>query len=218
MPSYTIADLSRAATDPTSNPRRIEALSFFLVILLVSGLIIQEIWNSLRKEFPQIHRISYSKALGVCFLWGLLFTLILTMISGERELMTPGAWEKKGITHRLVEDPSLGAERQISARFNAIVRLGNALKHYAEAHNKSYPPKDSTQMIPDRLWQIPLTSGQRYIYVGGTYTEYDWIEPARLLLYENEAVGNDRLVLMTDGNAIWMPVSEIEKALKREKQ
>ena len=34
-------------------------------------------------------------------LWGLLFMLVLTMISGARELLTPGAWEKKGATYQL---------------------------------------------------------------------------------------------------------------------
>jgi hypothetical protein len=37
-------------------------------------------------------------------LWGLLFLLILTMISGARELMTPGAWEKHGSTYRLKDE------------------------------------------------------------------------------------------------------------------
>ncbi len=36
-------------------------------------------------------------------LWGLLFTVVLAMISGARELMTPGAWEKQGATYRLKE-------------------------------------------------------------------------------------------------------------------
>ncbi|MEX2173364.1 MAG: hypothetical protein WD872_03320 [Pirellulaceae bacterium] len=34
-------------------------------------------------------------------LWGLLFVIVLTMISGARELMTPGAWEKQGLTYKL---------------------------------------------------------------------------------------------------------------------
>ncbi len=34
-------------------------------------------------------------------IWGLLFVLVLTMISGARELMTPGAWEKEGFTYVL---------------------------------------------------------------------------------------------------------------------
>ena len=29
--------------------------------------------------------------------------IVLTMISGARELMTPGAWERNGVTYRLSE-------------------------------------------------------------------------------------------------------------------
>jgi hypothetical protein len=42
-----------------------------------------------------------------------LFLLVLTMISGARELMTPGAWEKKGFTYQLVRDrPAKAADTQ----------------------------------------------------------------------------------------------------------
>ena len=66
------------------------------------------------------------KALGVVFLWGLLFVLVLTMISGARELMTPGAWEKKGLTYRLTDDPSAAVERQITARRLDVTRDAEA--------------------------------------------------------------------------------------------
>lgn len=39
--------------------------------------------------------------MGLVVLWGLLFIVVLAMISGARELMTPGAWEKQGATYRL---------------------------------------------------------------------------------------------------------------------
>jgi hypothetical protein len=44
---------------------------------------------------------SFGRAVAGVFLWGLLFIIVLTMISGARELMTPGAWEKQGVTYRL---------------------------------------------------------------------------------------------------------------------
>ena len=39
-----------------------------------------------------------------CVVWGSLFVLVLTMISGARELMTPGAWKKDGITYVLEDE------------------------------------------------------------------------------------------------------------------
>ncbi len=92
MPSFTLVDVANA---------RYEAISFFVVLLLLLALIVQRLWNSLGKDFPKLPRIGYGRALAGVLLWGLLFLLILTMISGARELMTPGAWEKTGSTYRL---------------------------------------------------------------------------------------------------------------------
>src|SRR5437879_1673197 len=80
---------------------RLETLSFFLVVFLACGKGLQLLWNWLRSDFTRLPRLSYFKALGLLTVWGLLFAVVLTMISGARELLTPGAWEKVGITYRL---------------------------------------------------------------------------------------------------------------------
>jgi hypothetical protein len=81
---------------------RFQTLSFFLMILLASAGLIQLIWNfALRPTLPRLPRLGYWRALGLVVLWGLLFIIVLTMISGARELMTPGAWEHNGATYRL---------------------------------------------------------------------------------------------------------------------
>jgi len=51
-------------------------------------------------------RLSFGRALAGVILWGLLFFIVLTMISGARELMTPGAWKKDGATYKLADDPA----------------------------------------------------------------------------------------------------------------
>jgi len=80
---------------------RVQAISFFLLVLLVSALCIQLLWNGLRKSFARLPRLGYGRALSLVLLWGLLFAIVLSMISGARELMTPGAWEKNGAIYRL---------------------------------------------------------------------------------------------------------------------
>src|SRR5438045_4104551 len=70
--------------------QRLDAISFFLVILLLSAGATKYVWNSLQRDFPQWPRLSYSRALGLVLIWGCLFVVVLTMISGARELMTPG--------------------------------------------------------------------------------------------------------------------------------
>jgi hypothetical protein len=99
MPSitYTISEVSRM---------RIETISFFLAGFFLSALCIKWLWNYLAGEFTVLPRLSYGRALALLTLWGLLFVLVLTMISGARELMTPGAWEKDGTTHKLKQAPN----------------------------------------------------------------------------------------------------------------
>jgi hypothetical protein len=93
MPSpITLRDMARM---------RIEAISFFLLVLLVSAKLIQWVWNGMRSTPSRVPRLSYPRSLGLVALWGLLFIVVLAMISGARELMTPGAWEKQGATYRL---------------------------------------------------------------------------------------------------------------------
>ena len=85
--------------------QRLQVISFFLLGLLLSALFVKWIWNSLRREFPRLPRISFGKSLLLTIAWGLLFCIVLVMISGARELMTPGAWKKTGATYQLKEDP-----------------------------------------------------------------------------------------------------------------
>lgn len=92
--SYTISEASKM---------RVETLSFFLAGFFLSAFCIKQLWNCLTKEFSILPRITYGKALALVSLWGLLFILVLTMISGARELMTPGAWQKNGATYQLTQ-------------------------------------------------------------------------------------------------------------------
>lgn len=100
MPRFSIREVVYVSETGTN---RLEAVSFFFVVSLILGAVIQRLWNGLRNDFPRLPWLSYPKAMGVVFLWSLLFVLVLTMISGARELLTPGAWEKHGATYRLVE-------------------------------------------------------------------------------------------------------------------
>jgi hypothetical protein len=94
MPSITLTDVARA---------RLDTISFFIVAFLVCALLVKLLWNYLAKDFPKLPRMTYRKALAATFLWGLVFLIVLTMISGARELLTPGAWKKEGTTYRLTE-------------------------------------------------------------------------------------------------------------------
>jgi hypothetical protein len=103
MAAPTLEDIPRLLTLSNMAKLRLDAISFFVVCLLGIAWAIQRVWNSLAKDFPRLPRISYWRCLGLMGLWGLLFLLVLTMISGARELMTPGAWKKNGLTYQLTE-------------------------------------------------------------------------------------------------------------------
>jgi hypothetical protein len=220
MPSVSLADLPRAfrtVSEPGLTDlaiRRLEVISFFVMGLLACAGVIKWVWNGMRKDFPVLPRLSYARALGVIVLWGLLFVLVLTMISGARELMTPGAWEKRGLTYRLVETPPPPVEAEITARVEAIKRLGEHLRSYARGHGRVFPPREQAVAEADPIWRVPSPPGGRYLYLGGHLVEdrYDDGQPAPLA-YEPESVGADRLVLMTDGDVRWMPATEIERVL-----
>jgi hypothetical protein len=101
MPRILAEDIPRYLSLTEMSRSRIEAISFFVFVSVLCGAAIHFGWNSLQKDFPRLPRLSFVKSMGLLALWGLLFVLVLTMISGARELMTPGAWESNGSTYQL---------------------------------------------------------------------------------------------------------------------
>jgi hypothetical protein len=201
MPTVTLTDLARV---------RLQTISFFLVGFLLCAFLIQLLWNGLRRDFKSLPRLSYPKAVGVVALWGLLFLLVLTMISGARELMTPGAWEKKGLTYRLAKDgsPAATEDARDLARHKQLDALRVALWRHARAHEGRFPSDRSTADIPRELWQVPDPSGMSYLYVGGLSVADDGP-----LAYEPELFGSQRLVLFASGEIRRLEWEQLARAL-----
>jgi hypothetical protein len=197
MPLLTLTDIARA---------RVQAISFFLVCFLACAWVVQRIWNSFRGDFPRLPCLGFGRAVGVVTLWGLLFLLVLTMISGARELMTPGAWRKEGFTYKLEDapkpppDPDHEPERRRS-----LDRLLSALWTYARGHDGRFPPDDKTPEVPEEVWRVPDPSGMRYIYKGGQTVD----RGSSPLAFEPGIFGKDRLVLLTSGEIRRMSLGEI---------
>ncbi|MCP4785889.1 MAG: hypothetical protein GY903_29395 [Fuerstiella sp.] len=166
MPSITLTDLSRL---------RLSTLSFFLVVCLLTAWGLQAIWNSLRQDFQKLPLLSYKGAVAGVFLWGLVFVVVLTMISGARELMMPGAWEKNGLTYRLADQPkstdadSISAEvaRQLNERterMQQLQKLGLALQQFSADYGR-FPNADEFKELPQDVRQLPGSVAADYIYV-----------------------------------------------------
>jgi len=216
MPVLLLSDLARM---------RLQVISFFLLVLLLSAKVVQRIWNALSNDFPKLPLLTYAKSLGLVTLWGLLFLLVLTMISGARELMTPGAWKKQGLTYALADDledpdspPARPARREEypgdaesdRARRDGLVRLSVALWSYAQTHDGRFPPGGAPPEIAEPLWQVPDSLGLSYIYVPGLKRD----EGSYPLAYEPGLHGPERWVLLTDGEFRLMTLAQIRPKLK----
>jgi hypothetical protein len=200
MPSVDLTDVARM---------RIETLSFFLVVFLVCGKGLQLLWNWLRTDFPRLPRLSYAKALGLLTVWGLLFVVVLTMISGARELLTPGAWEKVGITYRLAgpkADEAAVDFTSESVRRAKLERLRDALWTYARGHDGQLPAGTTDPDIAAEFWQTTDPSAVSYVYVAGRKPHVG----AELLAFEPRVFGDWQFALFTSGEIRRLSATEVE--------
>jgi hypothetical protein len=209
MPTLNLSDIARV---------RLEVMSFFLVALLLSAWGVKAIWNWLRKDFTKLPRLSYGKSLAIVGLWGFVFVLVLTMISGARELMTPGAWEKVGLTHR-VKTQSPADEDYLKLlqeqRRERLIVLKDALWRYADNHGGQFPASDQTPEIDRRTWESAEPSRVRFVYVGGQRRD---AANAGILACEPPVFSGGRLALYTDGQIRHMTDSDIRTTLAERAQ
>ena len=193
---------------PTLAPY-LQGISFFAMGLLLSAWGVKGLWGVLRKDLAWLPPLGYGRALSLVVLWGLLFVVVLTMISGARELMTPGAWKKQGWTYKL-EQPAPGDSTPQTSleRRPALQKLRLALLQYAAAHEGKFPPADDPALEPE-LWSIPSWPGLKFFYVAGQSGG----SGGRLLVYEPELDSDERQVLLTSGMVGTMRTAEIRAAL-----
>ena len=182
---------------------RLEEISFFTVLLLVCAFILKLLWNYAFKGFNSVPRLNYLQALCAALRFGLFTLLILTMISGIREVLTPGAWRKQGTSYRL-NDPS-----QEPARKRSLEHLRGALLEYARTHEGRFPRNDFVPEIPEKLWESPDQMSSRYIYFGGLSSA----ENGAVLAVEPANFGDRRFVLKTSGEIELLPNDEIQRQL-----
>jgi hypothetical protein len=198
-----------------SGLERVQTISFFVAVLLLSTAAVQGLWNFLRRDFPGMPRLSFLKALAGVLLWGLLFIVVLAMISGARELMTPGAWKQQGWTNKLADDNGPTAQPDPSAvRRQHLEKLRTALWHFAATHNGRFPGKDEKALIPAEEWRVPGGGGLQYVYLPGQSAS----ESPALLTYEPELDPRERFVLQTNGDIVTMTSTQLAALHKVESQ
>lgn len=182
---------------------RLEDVSFFAFLLLLCSLGVKLVWNYVAKEMPALPRISFLRSLCLTGVLSLMMLLVLSMISGARELLTPGVWRRQGSAYRL-NDPSTEALRRQSMEF-----LRSALRNYSEQHGGKFPPHDFVPEIPEKIWQSPDNAGTRYIYVAGLTKD----SGTNVVACEPPSLGDTRYVLCANGEVKKLSSSELRRAL-----
>lgn len=208
-PAVALAGMPFVALSEAAE-KRFEAISFFLVLFLLVTLAVWGLWNRLRRDVPRLPRLGFGAALALVALWGLGFQLVLSMIAGGRELMTPGAWRKSGATYTLTQTaPPTDKELVLQARRQRLEELRVALWAYAAGHGRQFPPSDLGPGIPEERWRVLGDSGLHFIYVSGQKAD----SGAAPLAYEPGLFGRERWVLFTDGDIRQLPIDAIHTAL-----
>ncbi|MBM83799.1 MAG: hypothetical protein CMJ78_24855 [Planctomycetaceae bacterium] len=190
--------------------RRLQALSFFIVCLFVAAFGIKLLWNALRRDLQWLPVITYGRAVAFTMLWGLLFVIVLTMISGARELMTPGAWQKQGWTYQL-RDEVKEVDFVKSKKVKALETLRFALWRHAASNDGQFP---EVSELSDKLLNIPGRPGLRFEYIPGEIVSG---ETTRLLVVEPTVDKGNRFVLTTNGVIGTLSSQEIFDALESRK-
>jgi hypothetical protein len=183
---------------------RLQEISFFVVLFFASAFGFKALWNYAFKDLRIVPRLRYRHALSAALVFGLLMLLILTMISGIREVLTPGAWRRQGSSYRLT-DPA-----QEPVRRRSLEHLRSALLGHARTHDGQFPAHDFGNELPDKLWESPDPFGTRYIYFGGLSTNGS----PRLLALEPPNLGDRRYALKTTGEIELLSNDEIQRMMR----
>lgn len=186
---------------------RIDALSFFLFTYLGISWVVKLIWNQLGKSFEILPRLKYREALGVVFVTGLLFYVVLTMISGARELLTPGAWEKQGSGYRLRGGETAALSKE--ERKRALSKLKEAIWDHAKTSGGKAPSGPFGGEVAAELWRF----GD-----GGLYALVPGVKPGggrEVMVYEPSMAGGRRFVLLADGSIEDRAEGDLKRELDR---
>lgn len=187
---------------------RIQAISFFVAVFLLSGWLVKGLCNVARRDFPMLPALNYGRSLALVTLWGLAFAVVLTMISGARELMTPGAWRKQGWTYTLASARPDEATSRREARQRGLEQLRTALWQYAATHEGKFPGADEPS-VETELWDVPGCPGLKFLAVPECRAESN----GRLFVFEPDSEGDERLVLLTNGFIGTMRTADIKLSL-----
>ncbi len=194
---------------------RLTTLSFFGLVFVVSALVARGLWNLLAGDFSQLPRLGYRQALAGVGLVGSLLAIVLTMIAGARELLTPRAWQREGQLYKVTADAADTPEAhpdptRLVERQGHLLQLRLALWDFAARHEGRFPDNEAQDDIDPELWQPPGPVGARYLYAPGLHVG----DPKRVLVHEPDIFDGRRLVLYTNGESRLLPNEQLRGQLR----
>ena len=151
-------------------------------------------------------------AFSLLLVCSLFLYVVLTMISGARELMTPGAWVTTGATYQLATPDRDGKQWLDSARRIALEDLRDALWQYAEHHHGNLPPHKEDEAISPKLWLGINPEAGQFAYIAGGKPG----KSSEIVVYEPDAYGGQRFALLLDGTVLRLDASDLRKRLRNE--
>lgn len=194
MPVVTLSDIARL---------RLDSISFFLFLIVLATFVFRLCWNTIAADFPKLPQLTIRKSLAMVTLWGLVFLLALTMISGARELLTPGAWEKQGFTYKLrtegasaTSDVTLPLhEHNLLSRRQRLSQAYALLENYAAEHDRKFPARLGDAIAADHLRHPPQWPSAEYEYYAG----YELGSRGETLLVEPNVYMGNRFSMLVGG-------------------
>ncbi len=191
---------------------RLEVISFFLIGYFALAFLYQRLWNSLRRDFTKMPLLSYRGSLAALIVCGLFIYVILTMISGARELMTPGAWVRSGVLYKIREPEKDPKPWLDTARRGSLERARAALWQYAEKHGNTFPRSREASELPASAWKSIDPDGLQLVYLPGAKPDIG----REVLLYEPVSFGANRYVLLSNGEIVQLPLRELTERVREQ--
>jgi len=177
--------------------RRLEELSFFVAGFLGLTAFVRWLWNGLQRDWPGWPKLSYRSALSLMLLWGLLLVVVLSLVSGARELMTPAAWEANGVTFRLRRAiPAAVVDTEYGPRLKRLEDLRFVLWKFAAEHDGRFPTSEEYRQLDPEVWMFDAPAGLSYRYTPGLSIR----DAGQILVYEPDVSGDGQLVVRADGS------------------
>ncbi|MEN9359036.1 MAG: hypothetical protein RL095_571 [Verrucomicrobiota bacterium] len=179
MPTFYVSDMAKT---------RLESISFGLVVFIVGTELFRRLWNSqVVPMFGDKFRLGWKAGFLFTGLLSALMLLILTLISGTREVMTPAAWEKDGMTHKIKTE--LNPRSRIEGLRDDLLRLG-------VANGGKLPDNELKLPRPELLRAGP--ENRAFTYLPGQSLG----DKNSLLVLEGMRHGQTRLLLFANGDIV----------------